>query len=107
MEEPGWKVNAVAPGFVATRIHEATFAADRESAGAYLDETRRRLEDATPPSAAAELVAFLLGDESTGITGRLISAVWDDWRRVVRARLRELTAFGRLRRIDDQLFRES
>ena len=66
MEEPGWKVNAVAPGFVATRIHEATFAADREGAGAYLDETKRRLEDATPPSAAAELVAFLLATRAEG-----------------------------------------
>lgn len=28
---------------------------------------------------AAELVTFLLSDESNGITGRLISAVWDFW----------------------------
>lgn len=31
---------------------------------------------------AAECVAFLCSPESDGITGRLISAVWDDWRNV-------------------------
>ena len=35
---------------------------------------------ATPPEVAAELVAFLLSPESAGISGRLISAVWDPWR---------------------------
>src|SRR5439155_2411355 len=39
LEEPGWKVNAVAPGFVATGIHEATLAAGAELAGPYHDET--------------------------------------------------------------------
>lgn len=29
---------------------------------------------------AADLIIFLLSDESNGITGKLISAVWDDWR---------------------------
>lgn len=29
---------------------------------------------------AADLVIFLLSDESDGITGRLISAIWDNWK---------------------------
>jgi 3-oxoacyl-[acyl-carrier protein] reductase len=105
LEEPGWKVNAVAPGFVATKIHEATLAAGPELAGDYHDETRRRLEDAASAKGAAELVAFLIGLESEGITGRLISAVWDDWRdEATRTVLREHPSFGRLRRIDNQQF---
>jgi hypothetical protein len=32
------------------------------------------------PEAAAELAVFLASEESNGLTGRLISAVWDDWR---------------------------
>ena len=105
-EETSWKVNAVAPGFVATGIHEATFVAGPDAVGAFFDETQQRLTDPTPPSAAAELVAFLLGDESAGISGRVISAVWDDWRsEAVRAELRESKSFGRLRRIDGQQFR--
>ena len=105
LEEPGWKVNAVAPGFVATKIHDATLAAGPDLAGAYHDETVSRLEEAVPSTAAADLVAFLLSDDSHGITGRLISAVWDDWRsESVRAHLREHDSFGRLRRIDLQQF---
>lgn len=40
-----------------------------------------RGETATPDSMqkAAELVVFLLSDKSNGITGKLISAIWDDW----------------------------
>jgi NAD(P)-dependent dehydrogenase (short-subunit alcohol dehydrogenase family) len=106
-EEPGWRVNAVAPGFVATGMHEATLAAGREEVGPYFDETERRLGDATPPEVAAELVAFLLSDASAGISGRLISAVWDPWREEAgRAVLRGPGDFGRLRRIDGQRFRE-
>lgn len=101
VEEPNWKVNAVAPGFIATRIHEATLEAGRAVAGPYYDQTRAQLADPVSPTAAAELVAFLLSDESVGISGRLISAVWDDWRSDECQRLlREDPAFARLRRVD-------
>lgn len=105
LEEPGWKVNAVAPGFVATGIHQPTLTAGAELAGPYHAETLSRLEEAVPPGEAAALVAFLLSEESRGVTGRLISAVWDDWREESgRALLREHPSFGRLRRIDLQQF---
>jgi hypothetical protein len=32
-----------------------------------------------PPTKAAELVVFLASPASDGITGKLISGVWDDW----------------------------
>jgi NAD(P)-dependent dehydrogenase (short-subunit alcohol dehydrogenase family) len=107
-EEPGWRVNAVAPGFVATGMHETTLALDRGRVGPYWEETERRLADATPPQVAAGLVAFLLSDESAGISGRLISAVWDPWDdRAGREVLRGADDFGRLRRIDAQRFHDS
>jgi NAD(P)-dependent dehydrogenase (short-subunit alcohol dehydrogenase family) len=104
-EEPRWRVNAVAPGFVATGIHAATLALDRDTVGPYYEETERRLRDATPPEAAADLVAFLLSDESAGVTGRLISAVWDPWADPEgSAVLRGAGDFGRLRRIDNMRY---
>jgi NAD(P)-dependent dehydrogenase (short-subunit alcohol dehydrogenase family) len=107
-EEPGWRVNAVAPGFVATGMHDTTLGAPRDDVGPYWEETERRLREATPPEVAAELVAFLLDPASAGISGRLISAVWDPWREEDgRAVLRGPTDFGRLRRIDEQRFRDS
>jgi 3-oxoacyl-[acyl-carrier protein] reductase len=32
------------------------------------------------PRIAAELIVYLASEESSGITGKLISAVWDPWR---------------------------
>ena len=101
------EVNAVAPGFVATRMHEGTLAAGPESAGAgYFDRTRAQLaEGGFPAREAAELVCFLLSPDAHGITGRLISAQWDPWREpAFQARLRSEPDLGRLRRIDGQFF---
>jgi NAD(P)-dependent dehydrogenase (short-subunit alcohol dehydrogenase family) len=102
LEESGWRVNAVAPGFVATRIHDATHEAGPELAGRMYADSERQAEAAVPPEQAAELIAFLLGPRAAGVSGRLISAVWDPWRddEWLR-RLREDPTLGRLRRVDD------
>ena len=83
LEESRVRVNCVAPGFVATGLHESTLAAGPESAGsAYYERTRRELaEGGVPARAAAELVRYLLGDpDPVPFSGRLISAQWDPWR---------------------------
>jgi NAD(P)-dependent dehydrogenase (short-subunit alcohol dehydrogenase family) len=101
------KVNCVAPGFVATRMHETTLAAGPERAGQdYYERTRRSLEDGgVPASEAAELVCALL--EGVPFSGKLISAQWDPWRDpAFGRRLAGDGALGTLRRIDDVLFAE-
>lgn len=108
-EESRWRVNAIAPGFVATGIHDATLEVGVAGAGHdYFAETKRRLAGAAvPPTHAAELAAFLASADAAGISGRLISAVWDPWREAAgRARLQTSSSFGRLRRIDDQFYYE-
>ena len=75
------RVNCVAPGALNTDMLAEVLAAGPERAGAeYAKATRRAKEGGDPPELAAELVAFLLSERSAGITGRLISAVWDHWR---------------------------
>jgi NAD(P)-dependent dehydrogenase (short-subunit alcohol dehydrogenase family) len=101
------EVNAVAPGFVTTRMHEQTLRAGREAAGqGYYERTQEQLAaGGFPALVAAELVCFLLSDDARGISGRLISAQWDPWREEgFRNRLRTDDALGTLRRIDDQVF---
>ena len=79
LEEPRWRVNAVAPGFVASPIHQSSIAAGPEASGETPEAIRARMAAADDPERAAALVALLLSDRSDGLTGRLISAVWDDW----------------------------
>ena len=101
------EINAVAPGFVATDIHQGTVAAGPERAGsAYHARTHEQLQEGgVPAHEAAELVCFLLSEEAKGITGRLVSAEWDPWReRSFRERLRSDQSLGTLRRIDGMLF---
>jgi 3-oxoacyl-[acyl-carrier protein] reductase len=57
------------------------------------------------PLPAAELAVFLASDSSNGITGRLISAVWDDWRSPdVRDVVLSDSSLYTLRRIDGRSF---
>jgi len=103
----GIRVNAVAPGFVATRIHDATLAAGPEAAGAdYFERTERDLAGGgVPATEAAELVGVLLDPEQTRFTGKLVSAQWDPWREEsFRERLAAESDLATLRRIDDAFF---
>ncbi len=103
----GVRLNSVAPGFVVTRMHDATVEAGPDAAGSgYFETTQRQVEEGgVPPERAAELVAFLLSPDAEGITGKLISAPWDPWEdEDFRARLRSEPDLATLRRIDDQFF---
>jgi NAD(P)-dependent dehydrogenase (short-subunit alcohol dehydrogenase family) len=105
-EEAAWRVNAVAPGFVVSDIHRATLEAGPEGAGEMYQRTHRDMERAVDPSVAAGLVRFLLGPESDGISGRLISAPWDPWSAPDGVAALQAGDFGRLRRIDGQRVQE-
>jgi 3-oxoacyl-[acyl-carrier protein] reductase len=98
-------VNCVAPGFVATRIHEATFAAGPDAVGRdYFERTRREVEKGGfPASEAAELVCLLLS--GVPFTGKLISAQWDPWRDPeFQRRLAAEPDLATVRRIDGMFF---
>jgi NAD(P)-dependent dehydrogenase (short-subunit alcohol dehydrogenase family) len=104
----GVRVNCVAPGFVATGMHEATLAAGPAAVGPeYFERTERELAAGGFPAAeAAELVCLLLGDrEAVPFSGKLISARWDPWREpAYRERLAADRDLATLRRIDGVLF---
>ncbi|MGH6824155.1 SDR family NAD(P)-dependent oxidoreductase [Methyloceanibacter sp.] len=81
LKEHGITVNTVAPGALATRMMRQVLEAGPEKVGAAFHERMGKLhrEGGTPLSAGADLTVYLASDESAGITGRLISAVWDPW----------------------------
>jgi NAD(P)-dependent dehydrogenase (short-subunit alcohol dehydrogenase family) len=74
-------VNSVAPGALNTRMLDEVLAAGPATVGdAFYQRSRRQQADGgTPLEKGANLCAFLASAESDGITGRLISAVWDPW----------------------------
>jgi len=74
-------INAIAPGAINTAMTRETFRLGPERAGAAeFDAAQRQLETGGQPIAKAlGLVDFLLSEKSHGITGRLLSAQWDDW----------------------------
>ncbi len=76
----GVTVNAVAPGAMNTRMLNEVLAAGPGRARAeYEAAVARGASGGTPPDKAAALVTWLASAASDGISGRLISAVWDDW----------------------------
>ena len=76
------RVNCVAPGFVATRLHAQTLEAGEALAGAFVATTKHQLaKGGVPPAVAARTAAFLLSDRAAGITGRFVAAPYDGWER--------------------------
>lgn len=74
-------VNAIAPGPLNTRLLDQVLAAGPEAVGReFFDKSlRQREEGGASLDKGAALAAFLASAESDGITGRLLSALWDDW----------------------------
>jgi NAD(P)-dependent dehydrogenase (short-subunit alcohol dehydrogenase family) len=77
----GIDVNAIAPGALNTRLMDDLIAAGPEKVGQAFFEKMTKTRDGggTPLEKGAELSVFLASAASDGISGRLLSAVWDDW----------------------------
>jgi 3-oxoacyl-[acyl-carrier protein] reductase len=74
-------VNAVSPGALATRLLDQAIAAGPEKVGHdfHARMTKIKQEGGTPLQRGAELCVYLASSMSDGISGRLLSAVWDPW----------------------------
>jgi NAD(P)-dependent dehydrogenase (short-subunit alcohol dehydrogenase family) len=74
-------VNAIAPGALDTRLLDEVIAAGPARVGEAFHQrmVKTKQDGSTPLSVGADLAVFLGSAASDGITGRLISAVWDPW----------------------------
>jgi NAD(P)-dependent dehydrogenase (short-subunit alcohol dehydrogenase family) len=77
----GIDVNAIAPGALKTRMMDQVLAAGPDALGHEFYERMKKIADAggTPLERGAALAVFLGSSMSDGISGRLLSAVWDSW----------------------------
>lgn len=74
-------VNSIAPGALNTRLLDEILAAGPEKVGQhfYQQSLKQKEQGGAPLEKGAALAVFLASDESDGISGRLISAIWDPW----------------------------
>ena len=75
-------INAIAPGAMSTRMIEQVIDAGPEIVG---DEFFKKNQNwkqngATSMELGTNLAVYLSSDDSNGVTGKLISAQWDDWK---------------------------
>lgn len=76
-------VNTVAPGALNTRLLDEILLAGPDKVGKefYEASLKQQQKGGTSLEVGASLCAFLASAESEGITGKLISAVWDPWKK--------------------------
>jgi len=81
VREHGIDVNSMAPGALNTRLLDEVLAAGPERVGAaFYDRARKQKTDGGAGLArGAALAVFLASAASDGITGKLLSAIWDPW----------------------------
>lgn len=74
-------VNALAPGALNTRMLDEVLAAGPEKVGQafYSKALKQKESGGAPLDKGAALAVYLASSESDGVTGKLISAVWDPW----------------------------
>jgi NAD(P)-dependent dehydrogenase (short-subunit alcohol dehydrogenase family) len=74
-------VNSIAPGALNTRLLDEVLEAgpDRVGKSFYERALKQKAEGGVPLERGAELAVFLASAASDGLTGKLISAVWDPW----------------------------
>lgn len=81
LQEHGVDVNSIAPGALNTRMLDQVLAAGSEQVGEdfYARALEQQRSGGIPTRRGAELAVFLASAASDGITGKLLSAVWDPW----------------------------
>jgi len=78
-------INAVAPGAIATRLTDEVIALGPDVAGhAEFDSAIKQKSDSGAAlERALDMVEWLLSPKSDGISGKLLSAPWDPWQRLL------------------------
>ncbi len=105
LKEYNIDVNSIAPGPVNTRFLDEVLAAGTDAGPFYERAKKQKASGGVSPEKAAELAVFLASDASNKLTGRLLSAVWDDWQNIDISRLSD-SALYQTRRIDGRHFVE-
>lgn len=77
-------VNTIAPGALNTRLLDEIIHSGPDKVGKefYEQSVKQKNDGGTSLEVGASLCTFLASSSSNGITGKLISAVWDPWKKL-------------------------
>jgi len=99
------QVFAVSPGAVRTHMIEEILSAPPDRVGSEYDAVKAKERTGFDSArTAAELVSFLASPGAAGLSGRVISAVWDPWREWAKGESAPDKDMYVLRRIDGRHF---
>jgi len=75
-------INAIAPGAINTRLTDEVISLGEEIVGKteYEAALKQKKEGGQSIAKAVDLITWLLSEASDGITGKLLSAQWDDYK---------------------------
>jgi NAD(P)-dependent dehydrogenase (short-subunit alcohol dehydrogenase family) len=75
-------VNSIAPGALNTKMLDEVIKSGPDKVGSdfYKRALKQKKTGGTPLSCGVDLAVFLASSESNGITGKIISAIWDNWK---------------------------
>lgn len=81
VKSDGIDINSIAPGALNTRLLDEVLEAGPQKVGKsfYERALKQKMEGGIPLERGAELAVYLASASSDGLTGKLISAVWDPW----------------------------
>jgi 3-oxoacyl-[acyl-carrier protein] reductase len=107
LRESGIRVNVIAPGAVDTRMLDEIIRNPARAGNEEVAMARNAKLAKNKASPAAELALFLASDDARGISGKFISALWDDWKNLSKGRALKSPSAFTLRRIDGRNFVEA
>ncbi len=105
IEYPNLDINIIAPGFIKTPLAKQTIKS-KEKAGTFYTKTIEMLNNGgVSVKYVVSLCKFLISNKSDGISGKFISAPWDNWeKQSFIDKLKTDKDYCTLRRIDNKFF---
>ena len=98
-------INSISPGAINTKMLDEILNKKDKAGKEYFNALSRKKKGGNDPEIAANLICFLASSLSDGITGKLISAIWDPWQDTgFQTMLKEDKDLATLRRIDNKYF---
>lgn len=106
VEEFNLQVNCISPGAINTYFTDYLLAQDPKKAGPMYEQAKKqKATGGDSPKLGADLAAFLASDESNNVTGKILSAKWDNKESLKKLGLKDKNKYT-LRRIDEEFFGE-